>query len=62
MIVFGFLVTGIIFVVQSRLQQKMQALQEENRALREALKHGPSAVQLEKAHKQIGQALHEGRY
>ena len=41
--------------VQSRLQQKMQALQEENRALREAFKHGPSVTQLEKAHKQIGQ-------
>lgn len=39
----------------SQLQQKMQALQEENKSLRDALRHSPSASLLEKAHKQIGE-------
>jgi len=42
------------FSFQLSVQKQLKALQEENRALQQALDHAPSLAQLEEAHKQIG--------
>ena len=48
----------LIFVLflsfQLSVQKQLKMLQEENRALQQALDHAPSLAQLEEAHKQIG--------